>query len=174
MTTGVLVLNATFEPLNVVKLERAVCMVVQDKAVIVEEVEGRSIRSATKTFPCPSVVRLRYYVKVPWRRRRPPITNRNVLGRDHYKCAYCNADLDTKSGTVDHIVPTSRGGPNTWMNVVAACVFCNSKKANSLLEELGWELLFQPTVPHEKTWLVIGLQEREQHAKYLRPFEATL
>lgn len=163
MTTGVLVLNATFEPINVVQLHRAICLVVQEKADVVESVDGRTFRSENTEIPCPSVVRLRYYVKVPWKRRRPAVTNRNVLGRDNHTCGYCGETATT----IDHIVPRARGGKNTWMNVVAACSPCNSKKSDLLLDELGWELLFQPTIPADKTWLVVGWAEREQQAKYL-------
>jgi len=163
MTTGVLVLNATFEPINVIQLHRAVCLVVQEKADIVEHVDGRTFRSADTEIPCPSVVKLRYFVKVPWKRRRPAVTNRNVLGRDNGTCAYCGKDATT----VDHIHPRARGGENTWMNVVAACSPCNSKKSDLTLDELGWELLYQPTIPADKTWLVVGWAEREQQSKYL-------
>lgn len=163
MSTGVLVLNATFEPINVVHLHRAICLVVQEKADVVESVEGLTFRSADTEIPCPSVVKLRYYVKVPWKRRRPAVTNRNVLGRDNDTCGYCGG----VGTTVDHIHPVSRGGKNEWMNVIAACSPCNSKKGNLTLDELGWELLFQPTVPADKTWLVVGWAEREQQAKYL-------
>jgi 5-methylcytosine-specific restriction endonuclease McrA len=163
MSSGVLVLNATFEPINVVHLHRAICLVVQEKADVVEFVEGSTFRSADMEIPCPSVVRLRYFVKVPWNRRRPAVSNRNVLGRDNSTCGYCGGTANT----VDHIHPVSRGGQNVWMNVIAACTPCNSKKSDLTLEELGWELLFQPTVPADKTWLVIGWTEREQHSRYL-------
>lgn len=163
MNSGVLVLNATYQPINIVRLERAICLVVQEKADVVEHVEGKTIRSANTEIPFPSVVRLRYFVKVPWGRRRPAVTNRNVLARDNHMCAYCG----NAASTIDHVHPRSRGGKNDWMNVVSACSPCNSKKGDQLLDEIGWELLYQPTIPPDKTWLVIGLLEREQQAKYI-------
>ena len=166
-TAGVLVLNATFEPINVVKLHRAICLIVQEKADVVEHIEGRTFRSADTEIPCPSVVKLRYYVKVPWKRRRPAVTNRNVLGRDNYTCGYCSEPLDTTNGTVDHIVPTSRGGANDWMNVIAACKHCNSRKSDFLLETLDMELQFKPTIPADKTWLIVGWEARIHQAKYM-------
>jgi len=164
MTTGVLVLNATFEPINVIHLHRAVCLVVQEKADVIESVDGKTFRSANTEIPCPSVVKLRYFVKIPWKRRRPAVTNRNVLGRDNDTCGYCGGE----ASTIDHIHPRAHGGTNDWMNVIAACSPCNSTKSDLTLEQLGWELLFKPTIPADKTWLVVGWAEREQQAKYLQ------
>ena len=162
MTAGVLLLNASFEPLRVVSLFRAVCMVVEDRAEIVKDVEGKQIRSQHITLPHPSVVRLKHYVKVPFK-ARPSINTRTVLARDQHSCAYCG----NQANTIDHIVPRSRGGRHEWMNVIAACTQCNSKKADSLLEEIGMELRFKPTFPPSRYWFIVGFKEREQWEEFI-------
>ncbi len=162
MTAGVLLLNASFEPLRVVSLFRAVCMVVEDKAEIIKGVEGKLIRSQYISLPHPSVVRLKRYVKVPFK-ARPAINTKSVLSRDQHVCAYCKGLADT----IDHIYPRARGGKHEWMNVIAACGHCNAKKADNLLEEIGMKLLFKPTLPPSKYWFIIGFKEREQWEEFI-------
>jgi len=157
----VLLLNASYEPLWVVSLHRAIILILEEKAEIIETREG-SIRSPSLTLPYPSVIRLTRYIKVPYR-RRIPFSNRSVLNRDGYKCAYCGKTATT----IDHIIPRSRGGTHEWLNVVAACKTCNHKKGDKLLSEIGWELLIQPTVPEGRKWFVIGIAERESWQEYL-------
>ncbi|MGN8244969.1 HNH endonuclease [Cellulomonas soli] len=139
--SGTLVLNASYEPLCVVPVRRAVVLLLLDKAVV-ERVGDAVLRSEHLTLEAPSVVRLHRYVKVP-RRARVPITRRGVLARDRERCAYCGARADT----IDHVVPRSRSGPHSWENVVAACRRCNHRKADHLLSELGWTLPFTPAAP---------------------------
>lgn len=141
--TEVLLLNATYEPLCVVSTRRALVLVLADKVDIVLQDDERVVRSVHLEVPVPSVVRLRAFVRVPYR-TRSAVTRRGVLRRDAYRCAYCR---DRKATTVDHVIPTSRGGPNTWENVVAACEPCNSRKGDRLVRELGWQPRFEPTVP---------------------------
>lgn len=162
MTAGVLLLNASFEPLRVVSLFRAVCMVVEDKAEIVKGVEGKHIRSQHIDLPHPSVVRLKYFVKVPFK-ARPPINTRTVLARDQHTCTYCG-DV---ANTIDHIVPRARGGKHEWMNVIAACGRCNAKKADRLLSELSMKMRFRPTYPPSRYWFIIGFKEREQWEEFI-------
>lgn len=147
----VLVLNATYEPLTVVPLSRAVALVIAKKADILEEGD-EPLRSATTEMPRPSVVRLRYYVKIPYH-ARVPLNRRNLVTRDNGRCGYCGG----KGSTIDHIQPRSRNGPHRWENVVLACVPCNQDKGDRLLSELGWELLITPTVPERLTHMVVGL-----------------
>ncbi len=161
-TTGVLLLNATFEPLRIVSLHRAVCMIVEDKAEVVDAVEGQEIRSQFLSLPWPSVVRLKRYVKVRFR-KFAPLSSRAVLSRDRHECAYC----EDRATTMDHIIPRARGGTHEWSNVVAACVRCNAKKSDQTLEELGWVLRFSPTIPPSHHWLVIGWAERQQWEPYI-------
>jgi 5-methylcytosine-specific restriction endonuclease McrA len=139
----VLLLNATFEPLAVVTAKRAVVLMLSGKAECVEASAGAAFHSENLTLPAPSVMRLSRYVRVPYR-RAVPMTRSGVLRRDLRRCAYCAKRADT----IDHVVPRSRGGPHSWDNCVAACKACNSKKADRLLDELGWSLSFVPRPPN--------------------------
>ncbi|WP_449386380.1 HNH endonuclease [Cellulomonas soli] len=168
--TGTLVLNASYEPLCVVPVRRAVVLLLLDKAVV-ERAGEAVLRSEHLTVEAPSVVRLHRFVKVP-RRTRVPITRRGVLARDRERCAYCSARADT----IDHVVPRSRSGPHSWENVVAACRRCNHRKADHLLSELGWTLPFTPATPVAS---VLGasaqhdlLTEWEPYLGWLRPGES--
>ena len=139
----VLLLNATFEPLAVVTAKRAVVLMLTGKAECVEATfSGAAFHSENLTVPAPSVMRLSRYVRVPYR-RSVPMTRAGVLRRDGRRCAYCGKRADT----IDHVVPRSRGGTHDWDNCVAACRGCNSKKADRLLEELGWALASTPRAP---------------------------
>ncbi|WP_232664305.1 HNH endonuclease [Pseudonocardia sp. TRM90224] len=138
----VLLLNATFEPLAVVTAKRAVVLMLTGKAECVEAALDEAFHSENLTIPAPSVMRLSRYVRVPYR-RAVPMTRAGVLRRDGRRCAYCSKRADT----IDHVVPRSRGGQHSWENCVAACRACNSKKADRLIEELGWMLDFTPGAP---------------------------
>jgi 5-methylcytosine-specific restriction endonuclease McrA len=152
---GALVLNATYEPLCVVPLRRAVVLVLAEKAVIVEAA-GQVLHSERVTIPAPSVVRLSRYVRVPYR-RSVPLTRRAVLERDGHQCAYCG----TRADTIDHVRPRSRGGEHLWTNVVAACARCNHRKGDRLLAELGWQLPAPPVQPPVTVALVMGWAKRD-------------
>jgi 5-methylcytosine-specific restriction endonuclease McrA len=153
--SGALVLNATYEPLCVVPLRRAVVLVLAEKAVVVEAGEGL-MRSEHTSIQVPAVVRLSQYVRVPYR-REVPLTRRAVLDRDSHRCVYCTARADT----IDHVRPRSRGGPHAWTNVVAACARCNHRKGDRLLSELGWQLLSAPTQPPATVAVVLGWAKRD-------------
>jgi 5-methylcytosine-specific restriction endonuclease McrA len=146
-----LLLNASFEPLCVISARRALVLVLADKADVIAESDDE-VRSARLTLAAPSVIRLRYFVKVPYRAALP-LNRRNLAGRDGGRCAYCG----DKGSTIDHVVPRSRGGTHTWENVVLACLPCNSRKGDRLVAELGWSLRFRPTAPAGWSWLVIGV-----------------
>jgi 5-methylcytosine-specific restriction endonuclease McrA len=140
----VLLLNATFEPLAVVTAKRAVVLMLTGKAECVQAtLEGAAFRSENLSIPAPSVMRLSRYVRVPYR-RPVPMTRAGVLRRDGRRCGYCGRRADT----IDHVVPRSRGGEHTWDNCVAACRSCNSRKADRLLDELGWRLDVVPRPPN--------------------------
>ena len=143
VTSRVLLLNATFEPLAVVTAKRAVLLMLSGKAELVQAaLEGGSFRSESLTITAPSVMRLSRYVRVPYR-PSVPMTRAGVLRRDGRVCAYCGKRADT----IDHVLPRSRGGAHSWENCVAACRACNSRKADRLLSELGWVLHFPPGPP---------------------------
>jgi 5-methylcytosine-specific restriction endonuclease McrA len=153
-----LVLNASFEPLSTVSLRRAVVLVVQGKAVVEQAHPGLRIRAAQVDVPVPRVIRLCRYVRVPFR-QRAPWSRRGVLVRDRHRCAYCGR----RATTVDHVVPRSHGGRDTWLNTVAACAADNHRKADRTPEQAGMRLLakpFEPT-PADALLLALGLRDAD-------------
>ncbi len=156
MSQRTLVLNATYEPLAVVPLRRAVLLVLAEKAEVLDSVG--EVHSANASLPLPKVIRLKYFVRVPYR-RRVPVTRRAVLQRDNNTCVYCGG----VATTMDHVRPKALGGKHTWQNIVAACRKCNGKKGHRTLDELGWKLPFKPFEPAGVTafCVVIGSVEEE-------------
>ncbi|WP_375484024.1 HNH endonuclease [uncultured Jatrophihabitans sp.] len=150
-----LVLNATYEPLCVVPLRRAVVLVLAEKALVVES-SDRVMHSERLSVPIPTVVRLARFVRVPYR-RDVPLTRRAVLDRDAHVCVYCGVRADT----IDHVRPRSRGGQHVWTNVVAACARCNHRKGDRLLAEIGWVLPTPPVQPPATVAVVMGWASRE-------------
>lgn len=143
--SSVLVLNATYEPLGVVSLRRAIILLLKDKAEILEAAEQR-IRSAHLSLPLPLVIRLVYYVRVP-HKMGIPLTRRTIMVRDNYTCQYCGAQPTRASLSIDHVIPKVRGGATTWDNVVCACKACNLRKGSRTPEEAGLHLLNRPGRP---------------------------
>ena len=143
-----LLLNASFEPLCVVSIRRAVVLVLKEKAEVVAR-NGAELRSERTTVPVPSVIRLTHFVRVP-HRNRVPLSRRAVFARDGGKCQYCTHAAEN----IDHVLPRSRGGPHTWENVVASCRSCNARKEDRLPAEAGLRLHRQPRAPHASLWLV--------------------
>lgn len=146
-----LVLNATFEPLCVVSIRRAVVLVLKQKAEVVHE-DGGALHSERLSLPIPSVIRLKYFVRVPLR-ARASLSRRAVFVRDHFQCQYCGAAAEN----VDHVIPRSRGGTHTWDNVVAACRACNTRKENRLPPEVGLKLRTKPGPPRETVWIIVAV-----------------
>lgn len=143
-----LILNASYEALCVVTSRRALVLVLADKAEVVHVTAG-CFRSERISFPEPSVVRLSYYVKVPYQ-TRVALNRRAVFARDGHRCQYCGAAAEN----IDHVVPRSRGGTHSWENVVAACRRCNTHKEDRLLHESGLTLRRAPFQPRERVWLL--------------------
>jgi 5-methylcytosine-specific restriction endonuclease McrA len=139
----VLVLNASYEPLNVCSVRRAHVLVFKGKAEVIEKLE-RPLHSASSTYPWPHVIRLMTYVRVP-RTVQRKISRRALFARDGWRCVYCG----TSSGrlTLDHVVPRSRGGESIWENVVTSCAPCNLRKGNRLLDEAAMQLPAKPRPP---------------------------
>jgi 5-methylcytosine-specific restriction endonuclease McrA len=146
-----LVLNASYEPLAVVSYRRAVVLVLAEKADVLHDT-GEHLHSARLTLAIPSVIRLRQFVKVPYR-RRAPLNRRAVFARDAHRCQYCGGPAES----IDHVVPRSRGGRHEWENVVAACRPCNVRKRDRLLHETSMHLRHPPMVPRELTWVVVAV-----------------
>ena len=139
----VLVLNASYEPLNVCSVRRAHVLVFKGKAEVIEEL-GVPLHSASSTFPWPHVIRLITYVRVP-RSVQRKISRRALFARDGWRCVYCGSGGGRL--TLDHVVPRSRGGESVWENVVTACAPCNHRKGSRTLEEARMKLLRTPRAP---------------------------
>ncbi|MGH7664079.1 MAG: HNH endonuclease [Gemmatimonadaceae bacterium] len=170
---GCLALNASFEPLTMVPLRRALRLVIDGKAEVVEADADRLVHSERLALPRPAVIRLRRFVHVP-RRFRRQVTNTFLFARDRYRCQYCGrpgAELRLRESlTRDHLIPISRGGTNDWTNVVTACSPCNTRKANRLPDEIGMQPLTPPVEPHfvHLSWAVRRLTPTQ--ARYIRLF----
>ena len=160
--SSALVLNATYEPLSVVSAVRAVCLVIADKADLIAN-DGTVLHSERMSLPSPSVVRLRYVVKVPYA-RRTAMSRRALFARDQFSCQYCGAFADS----LDHVVPRSRGGQHTWENVAAACRPCNLRKRDRTPAEAGMWLARPPRAPREQAWITAAVvQVPDQWKPYL-------
>lgn len=173
MIAGCLALNASYEPLTMVPLRRALRLVIDGKAEIVEADRHAPVHSEKQAFPRPAVIRLTRYVHVP-RRFRRQVTNIFLFARDDYQCQYCgrrSSELKPRESlTRDHLVPMSRGGTNEWSNVVTACSSCNTRKANRMPAEIGMHPLHAPVEPHfvHLSWAVRRLTPIQ--AQYIRTF----
>jgi 5-methylcytosine-specific restriction endonuclease McrA len=139
----VLVLNASYEPLNVTTVRRAHVLVYKGKAEVIEELD-QPLHSASSTFPWPHVIRLVTYVRVP-RAVQRKISRRALFARDGWRCVYCGASAGRL--TLDHVVPRSQGGDSVWENVVTSCAPCNLRKGDRTLEESGLVLHRKPRPP---------------------------
>ncbi|MCH2468965.1 MAG: HNH endonuclease [Gemmatimonadetes bacterium] len=170
---GCLALNASFEPLTIIPARRAVRLVLDGKAEILEKDGTRRFRSETRIVPCPAVIRLVRYVHVP-RRFRRQVTNTVLFARDDYSCQYCGKHKKELRGrqflTRDHIVPLSRGGDNTWENVVTSCSPCNNRKGDRLPREVGLKLLNEPGQPNYVHLVWVVRRVTGAQAKYIRMF----
>lgn len=137
----VLVLNASYEPINIVPARRALTLVLGGKAVV-EERSKAVIRTSKINVPVPSVIRLVAYRRIP--RQNRSLSRKGILLRDAGTCQYCRSKLPPKELTLDHVNPRSRGGESTWENLVACCFSCNNKKGNRTPQEAGLTLAKQP------------------------------
>ncbi len=144
----VLVLNQNYEPLTICNVRRAIVLTFLGKAEIVTKRDSIKINSVRNRFDCPSIVRLGFFVRVPY--RRIILSRKNILKRDNHRCQYCGS---TTSLTIDHIIPKSHGGEDTWDNLVTACVKCNNKKGDKSLEEIGFKLHTIPRKPSYITFI---------------------
>jgi 5-methylcytosine-specific restriction endonuclease McrA len=133
MQTPVLVLNASYEPINICGARRALVLVLKGVARTEEE-QGATLHAARMHIAMPSVIRLLEYRRIPHQTRA--LSRKNILLRDRNTCQYCGVILPSAELTLDHVIPRSRGGLSTWENLVAACHSCNRRKGNHMLNEL--------------------------------------
>lgn len=160
----VLVLNQSYEPLNLCRTRRAIVLVFRGKAEVLENSRGE-LRSVDRMFQIPSVIRLVYMVSRPRHERR--MSRFEVFNRDHYTCQYCGRQ--TKELTLDHVIPRRWGGEHTWDNVVSACIPCNRRKGGRNPEEARMKLMRQPRSPRNDGFLVPYhvLNSHSEWQKYL-------
>ncbi len=163
---GVLVLNASYEPLNIVSVKRAVVLLLKEKAELVEAAQTK-IRAEHLQIDVPLVIRLVTFVPIP--RRLPlPLSRRTVLARDLYTCQYCGEQPGRTELTLDHVFPRSRGGATTWENVVTACGPCNRRKGNRTPDEANMKLMSAPGRPRFVAVVMLGeASGHEVWSKYL-------
>jgi 5-methylcytosine-specific restriction endonuclease McrA len=159
--------------LTILPVRRALRLVIDRKAEVLEVDESRTFRSARRVLPCPLVIRLVRYIHVP-RKFRRQVTNTFLFARDSYRCLYCGRHRSRLRGreflTRDHVIPMSRGGANVWTNVVTACSGCNNRKGSHLPAEVGMHPLHPPHEPNhvELVWAVRRITPVQ--AKYIRMF----
>lgn len=163
----VLVLNASYEPIHVCAVRRALVLLVKGVAATEESGDGE-VHSPSWTLAVPSVIRLLEYRRIP--RQTRAISRKNILIRDQYMCQYCHKKFGAGELTLDHVVPRSRGGNNTWENLVACCLRCNNRKGDRLPQEASMNL-FRPPKPfnlHTSRSLMRQLgSQQETWRKYL-------
>jgi len=166
----VLLLNQTYEPLGTVSVARAVIMTFKD-TVTVEEYDGeRVLRSVRAEFRVPSVIRRRIYINVRRRREASGMKRLRIYMRDKYRCQYCGERKAVNELTLDHIMPRSRGGDNSAVNVVTACVSCNTRKGDRTPAEARMPLLTTQSalrVKLERVVLCHYAEARAEWRKYL-------
>ncbi len=138
----VLVLNRSFQPLSICQVRRAIILILEGKAELIENGIGY-IQTVSTSFPLPTVIKLDYMVKHP--KRRSKLTRLGVFRRDNYVCQYCgNESLNL---TIDHIIPRHQGGGHVWENVTSACPRCNHRKAGRTPDEANMKLIRKPCEP---------------------------
>jgi len=166
----VLLLNQTYEPLGTVSLARAIIMTLKN-SVTVEEWDGdRVLRSAHDEFPVPSVIRRRIYINIRRRREQSGMKRMRIYMRDKFRCQYCGEKKNATELTLDHILPRSRGGDNSPVNIVTACIPCNNRKSNRTPEEARMPLLTSQSalrVKLERVVLCHYAEARAEWRKYL-------
>jgi 5-methylcytosine-specific restriction endonuclease McrA len=162
-----LVLNASYQPLTIISAKRALILVFEEKAKVLEEHPSEFVHSPNDVWPLPTKILLKKQVTTRSVHKTPAIlTQRNLFVRDNYTCNYCERHISNLHAyeilTRDHIIPKDKGGPNTWENVTTACSTCNGKKANWFLHECGMVLKKKPTVP-----MVYDIMLKTKFKKYM-------
>ncbi|MCC5908179.1 MAG: HNH endonuclease [Balneolaceae bacterium] len=165
MNSEVLVLNQDYQPITVCSVQRSVKLVFLDKAELLHDDPDKVIRTVNEEYSYPSVIRLRRYIRLPY--AKIVLSRRNIMKRDRSTCQYCGTRSDL---TLDHVLPKSRGGADSWENLVTACNTCNVKKGNRTPEEAGMPLNIKPYRPVHITFfqnLLNGIQEHWKPYLYM-------
>jgi 5-methylcytosine-specific restriction endonuclease McrA len=165
MDSNVLVLNQDYQPLSICSVQRSVKLLFLEKAELLHDDPERKIRTVNDEFIYPSVIRLRYYINIPY--TRIVLSRRNVMKRDRHICQYCGIKSDL---TLDHVFPKSRGGGDSWENLVTACNRCNVRKGNRTPDEANMPLRRKPFRPIHITFfrdILGGVQENWKPYLYM-------
>lgn len=144
---SILVLNADYTPINITDLKRAFNLIYKGKAEIIKHNIISPIVTELRNFKRPTIIRLLRYITIPFRKVK--LNRNNIFRRDKFKCVYCGEQNKTKL-TIDHVIPKSKGGSNSWQNLVTCCKSCNIKKDNKTLEEVDMEL---KSIPYKPTYI---------------------
>jgi len=159
LNAKVLILNQNYEPMSVINVKKAIVLLYMGKAELIAANDALRVRSVSMSMPFPSIVRLSVYVRVPF--KKIILSRKNILRRDGHRCLYCGrGDIPL---TLDHVVPLSRGGEESWENLVCACVKCNNRKGDRTPEEANMPLRRRPMRPNHVTFIshfVSSLDER--------------
>jgi 5-methylcytosine-specific restriction endonuclease McrA len=142
------VLNQNYEPLTICNARRATILIYLGKAELISTISNKRINTVFHTFEYPSIVRLIIFVRVPF--KKIILSRKNILRRDNHRCQYCGS---TASLTVDHVIPKSRGGDDSWENLTTACIKCNNKKSDKTPEEAKFKLINSPKRPSHITFI---------------------
>lgn len=165
MNSDVLVLNQDYQPLSICSVQRSVKLLFLEKAELLHDDPDKVIRTVNDEYTYPSVIRLRRYINLPY--AKIVLSRRNVMKRDRHTCQYCGTKSDL---TLDHVLPRSRGGKDSWENLVTACNQCNVKKGNRTPDEASMHLNVEPYRPVHITFfqnLLGGVQEHWKPYLYM-------
>ena len=145
-----LLLNFDYLPINQISIKKAIKLIAKQKVEIIKNSEEKIHINMYK----PQVIRLLHSIshlynrKIPW-------SKQNIFIRDEYHCQYCGFEVTKKTASIDHIIPKSKGGKNSFLNTVCACKDCNSKKSNKLLHEVNMQLIKNPKIPNLLDFITI-------------------
>jgi len=145
---NVLVLNQDYQPLSVCDVRKSMLLVLLEKAEMLHDLPSKKIRTIRTDFDYPLVIRLRRYARIPY--KTIVLSRKNILKRDNNRCLYCGS---REKLTIDHVIPKSRGGDDSWENLVSACTDCNHRKGNRTPREAGMTLLSKPFQPNHIIYL---------------------
>ncbi len=161
-TRQTLLLNSTFEPLQVITWQRAILLWFDGKVEVIEEYEDFNLTTVSISIKCPAVVRLLQYVS--GNKNKVKFSRVNVFARDRYACQYCGTQPGTGHLTYDHVLPRSKGGKTVWENIVTSCVKCNSRKADRTPQEAKMTLISKPVKPDwtPRTPILFGIPSTPQ------------
>jgi 5-methylcytosine-specific restriction endonuclease McrA len=154
----VIVLNAGYEFMGLIPWQRAMVLLFNEKVEIVKE-SDRIVRTVSRTFRIPAIIRLIKFIRQMYR-REVPFSRKNILTRDGYVCQYCGREFGSIDLTIDHIIPKVQGGSNEWTNVVACCRCCNMRKGGRTPRQAGMQLVRKPFKPTIMEFINLYLKRR--------------